>query len=196
MNSKTSKSYIYFWDFNTLSTYDKYQRLNQVVKFNLKKYFRVYKDESTIMAPKYWIWFTLLLCFQTFASQSLFRPINGISICTILSLKFLSLKFRDWRDLRYHLGQPIVNFIITNKQAFSLMVELTKFTLDFKIAFNYKLNTMSHRKFQLILTLLNSLFFNTFFLQVIGHWKHINTYLPCFYWQIWNINIILWFLIF
>lgn len=43
------------------------------------------------------------------------------------------------------------------------MVDLIKFTLDFKTALNYKLNTMSYKKFQLILTLLISFFSNTFF---------------------------------
>lgn len=42
------------------------------------------------------------------------------------------------------------------------MVDIIKFTLDFKTALNYKLNTMSYKKFQLILTLLIS-FSNTFF---------------------------------
>lgn len=37
------------------------------------------------------------------------------------------------------------------------MIALIKFTLDFKNAFNYKLNTMSFRKFQLLVTLLISL---------------------------------------
>lgn len=57
-----------------------------------------------------------------------------------------------------------MNFVMNN-QVVNLIqiVGLIKFTLDFKPAFNYKLNTMSYRKFQLVLTLLVSLFFNTFF---------------------------------
>lgn len=68
----------------------------------------------------------------------------------------------------------ILRIEYSSEQALSLtqMVDLVQFTLDFKIAFNYKLNTMFYRKCQLILTPLISLFF----LQVIEHWKHINTY--------------------
>lgn len=68
-----------------------------------------------------------------------------------------------------------MNFVMNN-QVVSLIqiVDLVKFTLDFKPAFNYKLNTMSYRKFQLVLTLLVSLFFNTFFF-LTGHWA-LKTY--------------------
>lgn len=59
-----------------------------------------------------------------------------------------------------------VNFTATNKQGlgFVQMVDLIKFTLEFKTALNYKLNTMSYKKFQLVLTLVISYFSNTFFL--------------------------------
>lgn len=54
----------------------------------------------------------------------------------------------------------------TNKQGlgFVQMVDLIKFTLDFKTDLNYKLNTMSYKKFQLVLTFVISYFSNTFFL--------------------------------
>lgn len=79
-----------------------------------------------------------------------------------------------------------VNFMVANKQGLSFvqMVDLIKFTLDFKTALNYKLNTMSYKKFQLILILVISFFSNTFFL--ISHWA-LKTYLyltPCLCWQI------------
>lgn len=59
-----------------------------------------------------------------------------------------------------------VNFTVTNNQGLSFvqMVDLMKFTLDFKTALSYKLNTMSYKKLQLILTLVISFFPNTFFL--------------------------------
>lgn len=47
------------------------------------------------------------------------------------------------------------------------MVDLIKFTLDFKTALNYKLTTMSYKKFQIILTLL-ILFFSTFSYNSLG----------------------------
>lgn len=58
----------------------------------------------------------------------------------------------------------------TNKQSLSLvqMVDLIKFTLDFKTALNYKLNTMSYKKFQLILTLVISYFSNNFSYKSLG----------------------------
>lgn len=76
--------------------------------------------------------------------------------------------------------------MVTNKQdlSFVQMVDLIKFILDFKTTPNYKLNTMSYKEFQLILTLVISFFFNIFFLM--SHWA-LKTYLyltPCFYWQI------------
>lgn len=63
-----------------------------------------------------------------------------------------------------------VNFTATNKQGLSLvqMVGLIKFTLDFKTALNYKLNTMSYKKFQLILTLVISYFSNNFSYKSLG----------------------------
>lgn len=59
-----------------------------------------------------------------------------------------------------------VKFTATNKQGlgFVQMVDLIKFTLDFKTDLNYKLNTMSYKKFQLVLTFVISYFSNTFFL--------------------------------
>lgn len=93
----------------------------------------------------------------------------------------LGLSGRERRHLRYHVGQLFlcveeVNFTATNKQGLSFvqMVDLIKFTLDFKTALSYKLNTMSYKKFQLILTLVISLFFQYFFL--ISHWA-LKTYL-------------------
>lgn len=57
------------------------------------------------------------------------------------------------------------NFTVTNKQGLSFvqMVDLIKFTLDFKTALNYKLNTMSYKKFQLISTPVSSFFFPILF---------------------------------
>lgn len=54
--------------------------------------------------------------------------------------------------------------MVTNKQdlSFVQMVDLIKFTLDFKTALSYKRNTMSYKKFQLILTPVSS-FFQYFF---------------------------------
>lgn len=130
------------------------------------------------MTPKYWLLLTFLLYFQTLVNVGYSISIYGIPICTILQLKFLFLNFREGRYLICHLRQPTADLILrkeySSEQALSLtqMVELVQFTLDFKIVFNYKLNTMLYRKCQLILTLLISLFF----LQVIGHWKDINTY--------------------
>lgn len=80
------------------------------------------KDGRTVMTLKYWILLTFLLCFQTLAKAGLCIPIHSISICTILSLKFLSLNFRQERDLRYHLGQPILN-LIDNRIQFSASFE-------------------------------------------------------------------------
>lgn len=67
-----------------------------------------------------------------------------------------------------------MNFVMNN-QVVSLIqiVDLVKFTLDFKPAFNYKLNTMSYRKFQLVLTLLVS--FLQYFFFLTGHWA-LKTY--------------------
>lgn len=58
-----------------------------------------------------------------------------------------------------------VNITVANKQGLSFVqiVDLIKFTLDFKTALNYKLNTMSYKKFQPILTLVFSFFFQYFF---------------------------------
>lgn len=55
--------------------------------------------------------------------------------------------------------------MVTNKQGLSFiqMVDLIKFTLDFKTALSYKLNTMSYKKFQLILTPVSSFFFQYLF---------------------------------
>lgn len=77
-------------------------------------------------------------------NQPLLRPLCGIPVCEISSLKFLSLHVGEGRDVRSHVGQLTVNFIVINKQALSLiqMVDLIRFTLDFKIAFSYKVNTM------------------------------------------------------
>lgn len=74
------------------------------------------------MTLKYWNLLTFLFCFQTLAKAGLCIPIHGISIWTILSLKFLSLNFRQRRDHRYPLGQPIVN-LIANKIKFSTSFE-------------------------------------------------------------------------
>lgn len=52
------------------------------------------------------------------------------------------------------------------------MVDLVQYTLDFKIVFNYKLNTMLYRKCQLLLTLLISL--------LTGYWTlETYQYLSC-----------------
>lgn len=48
------------------------------------------------------------------------------------------------------------------------MVDLIKFTLDFETALNYKLNAMSYKKFQIILTLLILFFSNTFSYKSLG----------------------------
>lgn len=74
-------------------------------------------------------------------NQPLLRPLCGIPVCVISSLKFLSLHFSEGRDVSSHVGQLTVNFIVINKQALSL-VDLIQFTLDFKIAFSYKVNTI------------------------------------------------------
>lgn len=74
------------------------------------------------MTLKYWNLLTFLLCFQTLAKAGLCVPIHGISIWTILSLKFSSLNFRQRKDLRYLRGQPIVN-LIANKIKFSASFE-------------------------------------------------------------------------
>lgn len=68
------------------------------------------------MTLKYFNLLTFLLCFQTLAKAGL--CIHGISIWTILSLKFSSLNFRQRRDLRYPQSQSIVN-LIANKIKFS-----------------------------------------------------------------------------
>lgn len=62
------------------------------------------------------------------------------------------------------------------------MVDLVQFTLDLKIAFNYKLNTMFYRKCQFILTFRISLFFLTGYLLGIENLSI--PILPCLYWQI------------
>lgn len=73
------------------------------------------------MTPRYWILHTFL-CFQTLAKVGLCIPIHGIPICTVLSLKFLSLNFREGKDLGYHLSQPTVNLIVKNKVLSKLSV--------------------------------------------------------------------------
>lgn len=70
------------------------------------------KDGSIVMTSKQWVLLTFLLCFQTLAKVGLCIPVHRISVCTTLSLKFLSLNFKEGRDLRYHLGQPTVNSLI------------------------------------------------------------------------------------
>lgn len=76
--------------------------------------FQYIKDGCTVMIPKYWLLLTFLLCFRRLAKDGFSTPMHGIPICTILSLKFLPLNFRDGRDLRYHLSQPIVNLVLNN----------------------------------------------------------------------------------
>lgn len=92
-------------------------------------------------------------------SWSLFIPLSGIPISVVLLLKFLSLNLSNGRDLSYHVGQLTLKLQVSRPE---LDPDVVKFTLGFKIAFNYRLNTMSYRKLQLLLTLLISLF-NTFF---------------------------------
>lgn len=132
---------------------------------------------------------TLPACFYMRQSWSFFRHLHEYKFVH-QSLRCLVLSGRERRHLRYHadqlLGGVVVNFMVTNKQdlSFVQMVDLIKFILDFKTAPNYKLNTMSYKEFQLILTLVISFFFNIFFLM--SHWA-LKTYLyltPCFYWQI------------